>query len=108
MTVVGGLQPSDAARLGNGRGILVLERLWLGGSWGKQVSIKVQHVTDEQLFSGRMIDPRLMLELKHEMHHADNFEGIAVQEEADGAKVRVVLIHPLPAVILFRRCGTHI
>lgn len=67
----GGLQPSDAARLSHGRGLLVLERKYVGGSYGRQMHVKVSHVPMWQLLSGYIV-PQLLLELNVGQHEADN------------------------------------
>ena len=80
------LQVSDAARLGAGHGLLVLERLYTGGQWGKMVKVRVQHISESDLFAGR-ITPLLLLELNPSRDNADNFEGIAAHEMSDGVRI---------------------
>ena len=91
---VHGLQPSDAVRLRQGiRGVLVLERLLADGVRGKRMHVRVGHLTDGQLAqaaNGAVTEPSILLELLPNQHEADNFEGIAAFETADGARIFMV------------------
>ena len=91
------LQPTDAARLSGGRGLLVLERYWAGSHapWGRQTNIRIRHVSEHALWSSTSsetsIEPRLLLELNAYEHEADNFEGLAIHETgAGGARVWLI------------------